>query len=104
VLGKAPERRRTFQGDVTQFAGLYTGRGRGRPITVRIATNGHDITFTNTAATGTPAEILHYYGDDAFGFKETRVTFEKANDKVSKLRLDTGGGYNILSRESDGQK
>jgi CubicO group peptidase (beta-lactamase class C family) len=103
VLGKAPDRSRPFQGDPTQFAGLFTGQGRGRPITIRIEANGHDLTFANTAATGAPAEILKYYGNGTFGFRETLVTFDKENDKVSKLRLDTGGGYNILSR-SESQK
>jgi CubicO group peptidase (beta-lactamase class C family) len=104
VLGKAPDRTRPFQGDLTQFTGLFTGRGRGRPATVRIEANGHDLTFTNTAGSGTPAEILKYYGNDTFGFKETLVTFEKENEKVSRLRLDTGGGYNILSRQAESQK
>ncbi len=103
VLGKAPDRSRPFEGDPAQFAGLFTGQGRGRPIAVRIEAKGTAITFTNTVTAGSPAEILNYYGDGTFGFRETLVTFEKENDKVSKLRLDTGGGYNILSR-SESQK
>ena len=104
VLGKAPDRSRPFQGDLAPFAGLFTGRGRGRPSSVRIEANGGNITFTNTAATANPAETLKYYGNDTFGFKDTLVTFEKENGKVSRLRLDSGGGYNILSRQSDSQK
>jgi CubicO group peptidase (beta-lactamase class C family) len=49
-------------------------------------------------------QTLKYYGNDTFGFKDTLVTFEKENGKVSRLRLDSGGGYNILSRQSDSQK
>ena len=104
VLGKAPDRSRPFQGDFAPFAGLFTGRGRGRPSRVRIEANGGHLTFTNMAATASPAETLKYYGNDTFGFKDTLVTFEKENGKVSRLRLDSGGGYNILSRQSDSQK
>ena len=68
-------------------------------MTVRIAADGHELTFTNTATAGSPAETLKYYGNNTFAFKEALVTFEKQGDKVSKLRLDTGGGYNILSRQ-----
>jgi hypothetical protein len=39
-----------------------------------------------------------------FGFKDTLVTFENAGGKASRLRLDTGGGYNFLSRQSDSRK
>jgi hypothetical protein len=43
-------------------------------------------------------------GNDTFGFKDTLVNFENENGKVSRLRLDSGGGYNILSRQPDSQK
>ena len=62
------------------------------------------MTFTNTATPGAPVEVLWYYGNDTFGFKEALVTFDKENGKVARLRLDTGGGYNILSRESESGK
>jgi CubicO group peptidase (beta-lactamase class C family) len=103
VLGKAPDRTRPLPGDLAQFAGLYAGRGRGRPIAVRIQATGREISMINTAP-GASTEILQYYGSDTFGFKDTLVTFEKENGKVSKLRLDTGGGYNILSRQSESDK
>jgi len=104
VLGKAPDRSRPFQGDLAQFAGVFTGRGRGRPSSVRIETQGHGLTFANTAAAASPVETLTYYGNDTFGFKDTLVTFERANGKVSRLRLDTVGAYNFLSRQADSQK
>jgi hypothetical protein len=60
--------------------------------------------LTNTAGTGSPTETLTYYGNDTFGFKDTLVTFENAGGKASRLRLDTGGGYKFLSRQSDSRK
>jgi len=104
VLGKTPDRSRPFQGDPTQFAGLFTGRGRGRPIAARIEVNGQKITFMNTATPEAAVEVLKYYGNDTFGFKEALVTFDRENGKVSRLRLDTGGGYNILSREPESRR
>jgi len=104
VLGKAPDRSRPFQGDLAQFAGVFTGRGRGRPSSVRVEAQGHNLTLANTAGAASPVETLTYYGNDTFGFKDTLVTFEKANGKVSRLRLDTVGAYNFLSRQADSQK
>jgi CubicO group peptidase (beta-lactamase class C family) len=104
VLGKAPDRSQAYQGDLTRLVGLFTGRGRGRPTAVRVDVKGHDLTYQNAAVTGRAPETLTYYGNDMFGFKDTRVIFEKQNDRALRLRLDTGGGYNILSRESDSQK
>src|SRR5438876_2744949 len=67
VLGKAPDRSRPFLGDLTQFTGDFTGRGRGRPTTVHIGVSGDQITFTNTEIQRAPVETLKYYGNDTFG-------------------------------------
>lgn len=104
VLGKAPDRSRPFEGDLTQFAGDFTGKGRGRPTTAHIAVSGNQITFTNTETPRASVETLNYFGNDTFGFKDTVVMFERENGKISRVHLDTGYGHNILSRQSTNEK
>jgi CubicO group peptidase (beta-lactamase class C family) len=99
VLGKGPNRSRRYSGDISQYVGVFAGRGRGRPSTVRIEAQGDDITFTNTAIPGSPTESLSYYGTDTFGFKDTVVTFERENQRISRLRVDTRTNYNVLLRQ-----
>ncbi len=99
VLGKAPDRSRPFEGDLTQFAGDFTGKGRGLPTTVHIAVSGNQITFTNTEIPRATPETLKYFGNDTFGFKDTVVQFKRENAKVSRLHLDTGYGHNILLKQ-----
>jgi len=100
VLGKAPDSSRAFTGDLAAFAGTYAGRGRGRPTTVRIKVEGSELRLVNNPAPTAPGDPLKYYGNDTFGFRDTLVSFEKENGKITKLRLDTGGGYNILTRQN----
>ena len=99
VLGKAPDRSRPLPGDISQFAGDFSGRGRGRPTTVRIAAAGGTITMTTVGLGGPPSETLQYFGNDTFGVRDTLVLFERENGQVTRLRLDTGGGHNILVRQ-----
>src|SRR5260370_31821827 len=98
VLGKAPDRSRPFEGDLTQFAGDFRGKGRGRPTTVHIAVSGNQITFTNTEIPRPSVETLEYFVNDTFGFKDTVVMFQREDGKISKLHLDTGYSHNILSK------
>jgi CubicO group peptidase (beta-lactamase class C family) len=104
VLGKAPDRSRPFEGDLTQFAGDFRGKGRGLPTTLHIAVSGNQITLTNTETPRASAERLNYFGNNTFGFKDTVVMFERENGKISRLRLDTGYGHNILSRQPTNEK
>jgi len=99
VLGKAPETSRPFTGDLAPFVGTYTGRGRGRPSSFRVFIENNRLRFVNSAGNGS-GDVLAYYGNDTFGFKDTLITFDKQNGRVTRLRLDTGAGYNFLSRES----
>ena len=99
VLGNAPDRSRPFEGDLTQFAGDFTGKGRGLPTTVHIGVSGNQITFTNTETPRATANTLKYFGNDTFGFKDTVVQFKRENAKISSLHLDTGYGHNILLQQ-----
>ncbi len=104
VLGKAPARSHPFDGDLTQFAGDFTGKGRGLPTTVHIGVSGNQITFINTETQRASEEMLEYFGNDTFGFKDIVVIFKRENGHISRLHLDTGYGHNILSRQSTTQK
>src|SRR5213593_3827529 len=50
VLGKAPDSSRSFVGDLAVFAGTYSGRGRGRPTTLRVTIDANQLHLVNAAA------------------------------------------------------
>ena len=99
VLPKPNDRRQTFSGDFAAYSGTFAGHGRGRDSRVRIAVDKGALTFTDVAASR-PAEPLSFYGNDTFGFRDTLVIFERSGGAVARVRVDTGSGHNILSRES----
>jgi CubicO group peptidase (beta-lactamase class C family) len=98
VLPKPADRRQTFSGDLAAYAGTFTGHGRGRDSRVRIAVEKGSLAYTDLAASR-PAEALSFYGNDTFGYRDTLVIFEKSGGAVTRLRVDTGSGHNVLSRE-----
>jgi len=100
VLPRPADRSRTFQGDPAPYAGTYQGRGRGRDSNVRIAVENGALVFTDLAASR-PPQTLSYYGNDTFGFRDTLVMFERNGGTVTRVRVDTGTGHNILTRQSD---
>ncbi len=97
VLGPAPNRSVPFSGDTAAYAGVYSGRGRGRPTTVTIAAQGQMLTLTR--AGGAKPETLEYRGGQTFAFGDTLVTFESRDGAVARLRLDSGLGHNVLARQ-----
>jgi CubicO group peptidase (beta-lactamase class C family) len=97
VLGPAPDRSRPFSGDAAAYAGTYTGRGRGAAATVTIAASGAALTFAR--AGGAAPEPLVYRGDDTFALGDSLVTFETADGRIARLRLDSGAGHNVLTRQ-----
>lgn len=99
VLGPAPSRAKPFTGDAGAYAGTYSGRGRGRPTTLAIAASGGGLTLTRVGAPSAPAETLEYRGGDTFALGDTLVTFERRDGKVTRLRLDSGSGHNVLTRQ-----
>lgn len=99
VLGPAPSRARPFTGDAAAYAGTYAGRGRGRPTTLAIAVRGAGLTATRVGAPEAAAEALEYRGGDTFALGDTLVMFERRDGKVTRLRLDSGSGHNVLARQ-----
>lgn len=97
VLAPAPNRARPFTGTAAAYVGTYAGRGRGKPATVTVAAGADGLTLTRAGA-ATPQRLL-WFGGETFGFGDTIVTFERRGDVVARLRLDTGSGHNVLSRQ-----
>lgn len=97
VLPAPPDRARPFTGDRAAYAGVFTGRGRGRASEVTIAESGGGLTFSN--APGAPAVPLVYRGGETFAAGDTLLIFERRDGRVARLRVDTGAGHNILSRK-----
>lgn len=68
---------------------------------MRISVEKGALVYTNRAASR-PAERRSYYGNDTFGFGDTLIIFEKKDGAVTRLRVDTGSGHNVLAREARG--
>jgi CubicO group peptidase (beta-lactamase class C family) len=98
VLGKTAATFRQFDGDLSVFAGTYSGRGRGRATQIRIEARGDELHFVRGTGSSATDETLHYLGENTFGFRDTLLRFRRDGDKVTGLRLDTGGGNVLLSR------
>ena len=97
VLGPAPDRTKTFSGDLAQYTGSYTGRGRGRDMTVRVTDSGGILRLRrHPADTG---QVLRYLGGDTFAAGQALVTFDRKDGKTVRLRLDAGYGHNLLARQ-----
>jgi CubicO group peptidase (beta-lactamase class C family) len=98
VLGKPATPPSTYDGDLSAFAGSFSGRGRGRPTQIRIEARGKELHFLRGSGPSTTDERLHYLGNDVFGFGDTLLRFRREGGKVSSLRLDTVSGNVLLVR------
>ncbi|MEZ5290951.1 MAG: serine hydrolase domain-containing protein [Vicinamibacterales bacterium] len=97
VLGRAPSRARPFTGDAAAYAGTYTGRGRGRPSALTVGTVAGGLTLRR--GENGPPRPLEYRGGEVFADRDTLLTFERRDGRVMRLRIDTGSGHNVLSRQ-----
>lgn len=97
VLPAPPDRARPFTGSRAAYAGVFTGRGRGRASEVTIADSGGRLTFAN-APGATPAPMV-YRGGETFAVGDTLLVFERRDGAVVRLRVDTGAGHNILTKK-----
>ena len=98
VLGKAPDGAKAAEGDLSRFAGTYTGRGRGRPTELQISVNG-DALMAKSGSPTDSARALTYVGDNTFVREYTRYIFAERDGKVAGVRLDAGYGSNSLTRK-----
>ena len=99
VLGPASGGARTFAGDTEDYAGAYTGRGRGGSATVTIAASGGTLTLQRAGPLGATPQALEYRGGETWAMGDALVIFERRDGQVVRLRLDTGSGHNVLTRQ-----
>ena len=104
VLGKPPLAHRSYDGDLSAFAGSYSGRGRGRPTQIRIEVRGKDLHYLRGSGSAATDERLEYVGDDTFAFKDTRLVFRREGGTVSSVRVDTVAGNVRLARSPGGSQ
>ncbi len=97
VLGPRPELEATpFAGDFNELVGSYSGRARGRDLTVEVTVEGEDLVFTPD---GSPNELrpAHLEGLK-WGQGNTLLWFVRADGEISELRMDQGSGHYVLKR------
>jgi D-alanyl-D-alanine carboxypeptidase len=99
VLGKVTPPSNTYSGDLAAFAGTFEGVGRGRPTVVTIAVEDGKLMMKGT---GPEPRALAFRSGETFATGETLVIFERDGGRVTRLRLDTGGGHVVLKKKAAG--
>jgi CubicO group peptidase (beta-lactamase class C family) len=97
VLGPAPERAQAFSGDLASYAGSYTGRGRGRDMTLMVKDTAGVLRLKRFPTDS--GQALTYLGGETWSAGGALVIFDKKDGKPVRLRFDAGYGYNLLSRQ-----
>ena len=90
---------RTFEGDVAELVGAYSGAARGQKLTVRVSASGNGLTLAPEGAER-PAPLAWVEGW-TFMLGGQIVTFERngSNGPAAIVRLDSGGGHYVLRRQ-----
>lgn len=97
VLGPPADRTQTFSGDLAQYAGSYSGRGRGRDMTLTVKDTAGVLRLRRTPTDS--GQALTYLVGDTWSAGGALVIFDKKDGKAVRLRFDAGYGYNLLSRQ-----
>jgi hypothetical protein len=92
---EAADDTKPLEGDINEFSGTWKGVGRGQATEAVLAVEGTVLTMK--AGPGKP-DTLHYVGNDTFRNGGTLFSFERANGKPTRLRMDAGYGYYILRK------
>jgi len=82
---------------VADYAGTYRGVGRGAPTVVTVSADSSGA-LQLAIGTGRPQRPV-YVGGDRFERGTALAIFQREGARVTRLRLDTGGGHYVLSRE-----
>jgi CubicO group peptidase (beta-lactamase class C family) len=98
VLGKPADPEKPFPGDLSQLAGTYAGKGRGRPVELTVAVADGRLTAKG-GMLGDTARVLTHLGDNVFAREETRFLFMQDGGKFTRVRIDAGYGNNVLKRK-----
>lgn len=98
ILGKAADDPKPIDGDVNRFTGEFTGRGRGRPMTLTFAVNNGKLTVKMPGSDS--ATAVTYLGNNVFRRDYTRLIFMEQGGKLGRVRVDGAGfGNNVLTRK-----
>jgi hypothetical protein len=97
IYGKWALKGVAFTGNAADYAGEYSGIGRGRQMVVRIAAATAGPGLTIQPVPGQPAPLL-YLGNEVFDRNGMRYTFVRENGRVTKIRVLGGAAATVLTR------
>lgn len=97
VLGAPADDAKPFEGDLARLAGVYAGKGRGRPTELTFEAADNVLTVKGSFI-GDTARALTYVGNNTFRRDETRFIFGESNGRA-QVRIDAGYGNNVLLRK-----
>ena len=86
-----------FNGNTADYAGVYRGVGRGRPLVLTVVADSVRGLVLRQATGVTQA--LTYYGGETFGAGSSRFTFVRAGGRVTTVRADAGSVFSIARRQ-----
>ena len=102
LLDKVNEDLPDFEGGLSAYAGTYTGRGRGRDLTINVAVTNNELTVQSENAE--KPDTLQYLGENTWRQKQDtpgndRIEFRKnAEEEVVELRIDQVSGHYVLKK------
>jgi len=99
VLGPlSPVTASPYDGSLDELAGLYSGRARGRPLTLEVTRDGDQLLFTEQ---GSEEEMRPVHvGGLTWESGITRLWFVRERGRITELRVDQGSGHYVLRRTS----
>jgi CubicO group peptidase (beta-lactamase class C family) len=98
ILPRVPMERRSFEGDVAELIGTYSGPARGQTLSVKVTATGDGIA---AAPNNSRAAPLAWVEGWTFRRGVQIVTFERDGDAgpATVMRLDGGTSHYVLRRQ-----
>lgn len=99
VLGPGDEPDgRTYEGDVSELTGHYTGPARGELMELEIAAEDGELVVREVGSEDEEGTVLEYVSDLTWREGGDRYGFVRAGDQIVELRLDVVSGHYPLRK------
>ncbi|HMN08389.1 MAG TPA: serine hydrolase domain-containing protein [Gemmatimonadaceae bacterium] len=97
TFGPATRPSQRYAGNLAELTGTYGGVGRGARLAITVTADSGKLRalFPRNQS----AAELRYIGNDTWEIEDTRLTFERKDGKVARVRADLVYGYSYLDRQ-----
>lgn len=94
--GEEPEPR-PYEGNLSKFAGRYSGPGRGGVVTLRVNVEDGKLIVTEVGESAEPMPLEHTTGQ-TWRRGSLRYRFVQVGGEITELRMDSGGAHYVLRK------